>query len=236
MHNPSLFDSTWVVEYLSQTPMNPSIDEASLLDSLRAGDEAAFTWLVGQYHPSLVRLANLFVRDDAIAEELAQETWLAVLRGLDHFEGRSSLKTWIFTILTNKAKSRGQREKRTVSFTSLEEELHASRPPTVDPERFNASAAEGDLHHWIWPTRPASWAGIPEETLLSQETLKLISQTIEALPKNQRIVITLRDIQELSTDQVCNILDISETNQRVLLHRARAKVRQVLEDYLKSEI
>jgi RNA polymerase sigma-70 factor (ECF subfamily) len=215
--------------------MNSSIDEASLLNSLRAGDESTFTWLVEKYHPSLVRLARLFVREETIAEELAQETWLAVLQGLNHFERRSSFKTWIFTILTNKAKTRGQREKRTVPLTDLEEELHASRQPTVDPERFNASSAAGDLNHWVWGTRPASWAGIPEESLLSQETMNLISQIIDGLPENQRIVITLRDIQELSTDEVCNVLGISETNQRVLLHRARAKVRQALEDYLQLE-
>jgi RNA polymerase sigma-70 factor, ECF subfamily len=212
------------------------MDEASVLDSLRAGDEAAFTWLVGRYHPSLVRLARLFVQDETISEELAQETWLAVLQGLNHFEGRSSLKTWIFTILTNKAKTRGQREKRLVSLTDLEEELHASGQPTVDPERFNSSAAQSDLNHWVMQTRPASWVGIPEESLLSQETMDLIRGVIDGLPENQRLVITLRDIQELSTDEVCNVLEISETNQRVLLHRARAKVRQVLEDYLQPEV
>ena len=215
--------------------MNPSMDEASVLDSLRAGEEAAFTWLVDQYHPSLVRLARLFVQDETVAEELAQETWLALLQGLDRFEGRSSLKTWIFTILTNKAKTRGQREKRTVSLSDLEAELHAATQPTVDPERFNLTQAQGDRHHWVWPTRPASWTAIPEETLLSQETMGLIRQAIDGLPENQRLVITLRDIQEFSTEEVCNVLGISETNQRVLLHRARAKVRQALEAYLQTE-
>ena len=215
--------------------MNPSLDEAAFLNSLRARDEAAFTRLVEQFHPSLLRLARLFVQDETIAEELAQETWLAVLQGLNHFEGRSSLKTWIFTILTNKAKTRGQREKRTVSFTKLEEELHASGQPTVDPERFNLTPAQGDVNHWVWVTRPASWAGMPEESLLSQETMNLISQIIDGLPESQRIVITLRDIQELSSDEVCNVLGISETNQRVLLHRARTKVRQALEDYLQQK-
>ena len=211
------------------------MDEAVLLDSLRAGDEAAFTWLVEHYHTSLVHLARLFVRDETFAEELAQETWLAVLQGLNHFESRSSLKTWIFTILTNKAKTRGQREKRTISLTSLEDELHASGRPTVDPERFNDSSAVGDVNHWVWGTRPASWAGVPEESLLSQETMDMIRRVIDVLPENQRRVITLRDIQELSTDEVCNILGISETNQRVLLHRARARVRQALEAYLQPE-
>lgn len=212
------------------------MDEVSVLDSLRAGDEAAFTWLVEQYHPSLVRLARLFVQDETISEELAQETWLAVLQGLNHFEGRSSLKTWIFTILTNKAKTRGQREKRIVSLTVLEEELHASRQPTVHSERFNASSADKLPGHWAAGAGPVSWAGIPEEMFVSQETMNLISQTIDSLPENQRLVVTLRDIHELSTDEVCNVLGISETNQRVLLHRARAKVRQALEAYLQAEM
>ena len=212
--------------------MNPSMDEASLLGALRAGEEAAFTWLVEQYHSSLVRLAGLFVEEESVAEELAQETWLAVLRGLDHFEGRSSLKTWIFTILTNKAKTRGQRERRTLSLTDLEQELHASGQPAVDPERFNASGPEGDVNHWVWGTRPASWAGIPEDSLLSQEVMDLIRRTIDTLPENQRTVITLRDVHELPADEVCNVLGVSESNQRVLLHRARARVRQALEGYL----
>ena len=212
------------------------MEEASLLDNLRAGEEAAFTQLVESYHPSLVRLARLFVQDETIAEELAQETWLAVLRGLNHFEGRSSLKTWIFTILTNKAKTRGQREKRTLSLTDLEEELHAAGQTAVDPERFNASGPAGDINHWVWGTRPASWAGIPEESLLSQEVMDLIHRTIEALPENQRTVITLRDVQELPADEVCNVLGVSESNQRVLLHRARSRVRQVLEGYLQASL
>ena len=120
-------------------------------------------------------------------------------------------------------------------YYDLEEELHASGQPTVDPERFNLTPAQGDVNHWVWATRPASWAGMPEESLLSQETMNLISQIIDGLPESQRIVITLRDIQELSSDEVCNVLGISETNQRVLLHRARTKVRQALEDYLQQK-
>ena len=211
--------------------MDAKPDEASLLNSLRARDEAAFTQLVEMYHASLVRLARIFVHDTTIAEEVAQETWLAVLRGLDRFEGRSSLKTWLFTILTNKAKTRGQRENRTLTNTDLE--VAASDSPTVDPGRFNDPNTEKWPNHWADP--PVSWAGIPEETLLSQETIQLIREAIDALPETQRIVITLRDMHELSSDEVCNVLGVSETNQRVLLHRARAKVRQALEDYLQPE-
>ena len=211
--------------------MDAKPDEASLLNSLRARDEAAFTQLVEMYHASLVRLARIFVHDTTIAEEVAQETWLAVLRGLDRFEGRSSLKTWLFTILTNKAKTRGQRENRTLTNTDLE--VAASDSPTVDPGRFNDPNTEKWPNHWADP--PVSWAGIPEETLLSQETIQLIREAIDALPETQRIVITLRDMHELSSGEVCNVLGVSETNQRVLLHRARAKVRQALEDYLQPE-
>jgi RNA polymerase sigma-70 factor (ECF subfamily) len=209
------------------------MDEVSLLNSLRAGDEAAFIQLVELYHPTLMRLAGLFVRDQAVAEELAQETWLAVLQGLSRFEARSSLKTWIFTILTNKAKTRGQREKRSIPFSDLEET--ASDSSTVDSDRFNPANAERSPNHWAADSKPGSWAGIPEDLLLSQEVTDLIRQTITALPENQRMVITLRDIHELSSTEVCNVLNISETNQRVLLHRARAGVRQALERYLQSE-
>jgi len=213
--------------------MHTSEVEASLINSLRAGDESAFTWLVEQYHTALVRLAHLFVRDSSIAEELAQETWLAVLQGLNNFEGRSSLKTWIFTILTNKAKTRSRREQRSIVFSDLEH--GTSDSPTVDPERFNPPTADRSPNHWMAESKPGSWAGIPEDLLVSQEVMNLIGQAVAALPENQRIVITLRDLYDLSSDEVCNILTISETNQRVLLHRARARVRQSLEKYFQPE-
>jgi len=205
-------------------------DESSLLTLLRQRDEMAFRQLVEQYHTSLVRLARLFVQDERVAEELSQETWLAVLQGVDHFEGRSSLKTWIFTILTNKAKTRGRRENRSFVFSDFEEAVLEG--PTVAPERFKDASPAGGGH---WAVAPDSWAEIPEKKIVSEETLSLIRKTIEGLPDNQRAVITLHDIEDLSTQEICNILDISETNQRVLLHRARARVRQALEDYLRLE-
>ena len=211
--------------------MKTITDEASLLDTLRAGDETAFTSLVEEYHPSLVRLARLHVRDKAIAEELAQDTWLAVLKGLSSFEGRSSLKTWIFTILTNKAKTRGQREKRSLAFSEIEDA--ASDSATVDPDRFVEDSTDVSFNHW--KVDPAPWAGIPEEELLAHETMDIIRRTISELPESQNTVITLRDREELSSQEICNVLGISETNQRVLLHRARAKVRQALENYLQLE-
>ena len=156
---------------------------------------------------------------------------MAVLQGMDRFESRSSLKTWIFTILTNKAKTRSRRENRSFVFSDFEETDFDS--PAVPPERFkDASAGEWANH---WAVEPVSWVGIPEETVLSGETFQLIRQTIDELPENQRAVITLRDIEELSSQEICNILGISESNQRVLLHRARARVRQALEDYLQPE-
>jgi len=207
------------------------IDEVSLLESLRGGDESAFSWLVQQYHNSMMRLALLYVQDNGLAEEVAQETWVAVLKGLNRFEGRSSIKTWIFTILTNQAKTRGRREKRTVSFSELEEALE--NKPTVDPKRFKPSNSAASADHWF--VNPSSWKDIPEEAFLSQEMLHMVWDTVSTLPENQRVVITLRDMEGFSSNEVCNILGISETNHRVLLHRARAKVRSVLEDYLNSE-
>jgi len=206
-------------------------DELTLVNLLRQRDETAFTQLVEKYHSSLVRLARLFVQDDAVAEELSQETWLAVLQGVDQFEGRSSLKTWIFTILTNKAKTRSRRENRSLVFSDFEET--DSDSPTLSPERFKDASAGKSAGHWA--DAPASWEAIPEDVLLSGEIMALIRQTINKLPENLRAVITLRDMEEFSTQEICNILGISETNQRVLLHRARAQVRAVLEVYLRLE-
>lgn len=206
-------------------------DELALLQALLAGDETAFTTLVEQYHASLIRIANLFVKDIATAEEVAQETWLAVLQGLQKFEGRSSLKTWIFSILTNKARTRGQRDKRIVPFSDME--TSASDSPTVDPVRFNPASADEYPNHWA--TDPQSWDDLPETRLLSQEIMNVLQQAIASLPENQSAVVTLRDVHEIPSHEVCNILGISETNQRVLLHRARARLRQALEDHLKLD-
>jgi RNA polymerase sigma-70 factor (ECF subfamily) len=197
--------------------------EASLIAGLRAGDEAAFRSLVQMYHALLVRVARMYVSTEAVAEEVAQETWLAVFEGIDRFEGRSSLKTWLFRILTNRAKTRGIREGRSLPFSSLEPE-----EPAVDPDRFH-----GGDHNW-----PGHWAappsGFPEERLLAAETRAVVEDAIAKLPPTQRAVISLRDVEGWSADEVCNALTVSETNQRVLLHRARSAVRSALERYLEE--
>jgi RNA polymerase sigma-70 factor, ECF subfamily len=199
--------------------------EEELVAALRAGDEGAFAALVDRYHASLVRLARMYVRDRAVAEEVAQETWLAVLNGIDRFEARSSLKTWLFRILSNRAKTRGQREARSVPFSSIGD----PDEPAVDPDRFRP---EGEQYAGGWKQFPQPWEGDPEERLLAGEARALILRTIEQLPANQRAVITLRDIEGFDADDVCNVLELSDTNQRVLLHRARARVRRALEHYL----
>jgi RNA polymerase sigma-70 factor (ECF subfamily) len=200
--------------------------EAQLLEALRAGDEDAFRALVREYQPSLVRVARIYVPTQAAAEEVAQETWLGVLNGLSRFEGRSSLRTWIFRILTNIAKTRAVRDGRTLPFSALSD---PGRVPeaAVDADRFL------DLEHPRWPghwaLRPEAW---PEDALIAAETRERLADAIEALPPAQRAVISLRDIEGWSSEEVRNALDLSETNQRVLLHRARSKVRAALESYL----
>jgi len=206
------------------------VEELNLIEALRAGDERAFERLVAEYHASMLRLALSFVRNRAVAEEVVQETWLGVLNGLDRFEGRSSLKTWIFRILTNRAKTRGEREGRTVPFSSLAEP--GEEGPSVEPERFS-----GPDHRWAghWAAYPERWETVPERKLLSSEARTRIDDAIAGLPPSQRAVITLRDVTGLTSEEVCNVLELSETNQRVLLHRARSKVRAVLEDYFKED-
>ena len=207
---------------------NRAADDRELIEALLAGEEKAFVMLVDMYGPAMLRLAQMYVRTRAVAEEVVQEAWLGVLNGLKRFEGRSSLKTWIFRILTNVAKTRGEREGRSVPFSSLGEGEDANAP-AVDPDRFFPPNHEAG---GAWQYPPRSIGDVPEERLLSQETLAVIDKAIDELPSAQRAVITMRDTQGLSSDEVCNVLDLTETNQRVLLHRARSKVRRALERYL----
>jgi RNA polymerase sigma-70 factor (ECF subfamily) len=207
----------------------PADEDARLVQALRRGDEDAFMTLLGQFHSSLVRVAMTYVQSRAVAEEVAQETWLGVIRGIDRFEGRSSLKTWIFRILTNTAKTRAVRDGRSVPFSSLGPELDEGAAPAVDPDRFLGPEHPRFPGHWASP--PSSWSVVPEQQLLSEETLGEIHRAIESLAPVQREVITLRDVEGWSAEEVCDLLELSEANQRVLLHRARSKVRAVLEEY-----
>jgi RNA polymerase sigma-70 factor, ECF subfamily len=196
------------------------------LDALRSGDEEAFKALVRRHQAAMVRVAQIYVSRRDIAEEVVQEAWLGALRGLDRFEGRSSLKTWLFRIVTNLAKTRAVREGRTIPFSALRSPESVPEP-AVDPERFRAPEDPRWPGHWA--SKPMEW---PERRLLEQESLARIEEAIEALPDSQRAVISLRDVEGWSSDEVCNALELSETNQRVLLHRARSKVRRALERYL----
>jgi RNA polymerase sigma-70 factor, ECF subfamily len=208
-------------------------DESELIDALRRRDEAAFLTLVRRYNPSLLRLARVYVGSQAVAEEVAQDAWLGVLQGIERFQARSSFKTWLFRILVNRAKTRGERERRSVPFSALGEGGGGDEPfePAVDPARFRGPDDAVAPFHWSQPPRP--WGGdSPEEQLLAAEMLGLIAQAIAALPPRQRAVITLRDVEGLSSEEVCNVLELSDTNQRVLLHRARSHVRAALERHL----
>jgi RNA polymerase sigma-70 factor (ECF subfamily) len=196
--------------------------DAALLCALRSGDESAFQALVRRYHGAMLRVAASHVRSSAVAEEVVQDAWLAVVEGLSRFEGRSSFRTWLFTIVANRAKTRGVREARTVPFSALARD-DGEGDTTVDADRF------GEDGHWTEP--PAEWRD-PEQRLRSLEGFALAKKAIEALPAAQRAVITLRDVEGLSSEEVCTALDLSDGNQRVLLHRARAKVRAALESQL----
>jgi RNA polymerase sigma-70 factor (ECF subfamily) len=210
-----------------------SSGDAELVRRLLAGDEAAFMSLVDMYQGPMVRLARNYVPSRDVAEEVVQETWLAVLTGLPKFEGRSSLKTWIFRILVNRAITRGTRERRAVPFSALFDAGADAFEPAVDPDRFRGPDDRTAPHGWSSP--PSPWDEIPEQQLDSKETLERVAAAIETLPPAQREVITMRDVDGFTSQEVCAVLGITEVNQRVLLHRARSKVRRVLAEYLTGE-
>ena len=207
-------------------PTERSEDQRTL-GALRAGDEKAFLIVVQRLHPGMLRVASAFVSSRAVAEEVVQDAWLGVLKGLEQFEGRSSLRHWIFGILTNCARSRGVREARSVPLSSLE--VEGDDGPAVDPSRFRPP----DDSHWPghWSAPPAAWA---DEQIAQREAVLAAERAIEALPASQRAVITLRDVEECDSKEVCEMLGISEANQRVLLHRARSKVRAALEQHFQA--
>ena len=204
-------------------------DDHELVQRLREGEESAFVELIDRYGATMLRVAQMYVRDRASAEEVVQETWLAVLNGIDRFEERSSLKTWLFRILTNRAKTRGQRDGRMVPFSAL---AGASEEPdpSVDADRF---LGPDSPHPGAWAAPPVAW---PQEKLLEKETLGVIEMAIDELPEAQRDVILLRDIDGWTPMEVSDALGITDGNQRVLLHRARSRVRAALETYLNPEI
>jgi RNA polymerase sigma-70 factor, ECF subfamily len=205
-----------------------STDDLELLVRLRRGEEAAFSQLVVRLHGSMVRLAMVYVGNLAVAEEVAQDAWVGVLAQLDRFEGRSSLRTWVLRIVANRARTRAVRERRTLPFSSLDG-LDEPGRPAVEPDRFLPAG-----HRWAghWASPPRSWHGVPEERLLSAETRAEVGRAVALLAPAQRAVITLRDVEGLSAAETCELLGLTEGNQRVLLHRARSKVRRALERYL----
>ena len=207
--------------------------DADFIDRLRGGDEAAFVSLVNAYSASLRRLALAFVPDDAVAEEVVQETWLAVLTGLARFEGRSSVKTWIFKILANRAKTRAIRERRTINFSELEDPFEPDEP-AVDPARFLPVSHPTWPGHWASPLD--SWSASAEDAVVGREMMGVLHRELDRLPESQRVVVALRDVQGWPAAEVCEVLGLSEANQRVLLHRGRSRLRGVLENYFKDNV
>jgi RNA polymerase sigma-70 factor (ECF subfamily) len=204
--------------------VEPTFD--SELEALKAGDEAAFQSLIQRYHGPMLRLAMAYVRDRGVAEDVVQESWLTCLRSLDRFEGRSSLKTWIFGIVMNVARARRRKESRILPFASFwSRDDSDRRRPTVDQSRFGSDG--------MWQTRPHGWDNLPESKVLGDETLQRVKAAIEVLPPKQREVIVLRDVAGLAAGEVSGLLGISAANERVRLHRARAAVRKMLEEYLR---
>jgi RNA polymerase sigma-70 factor (ECF subfamily) len=208
------------------------IDDPLLLERLRQGDEETFVSLVQRYHGPMLRLVMIYIPNRFLAEEVVQEAWLGVLQSLKNFEGRSSLKTWIFRILTNRMKTRLQREGRSAPFSSFSNmDDEASEVEGGDPDWFLPPGSSMVPGRGLWISLPPNWNDIPEEHLLSQETQACISNAINALSPQQRQVILLRDLAGWGAQEVCDVLTMSEGNQRVLLHRARSHVRHALEDY-----
>jgi RNA polymerase sigma-70 factor, ECF subfamily len=208
--------------------MTTIADDDAVVAALRAGDDAAFARLVDRHAPSMLRVARGYVQTHEMAEDVVQETWIALLKGIDKFEGRSSLRTWLFTVLINIAKTRGIRERKQV-----EVQLKAFIGDTVDPARFRPAGDEWP-GHWKPNEVPAPFPETPEGSLLGNELTAVALRGLDGLPERQRVVVTMRDVLGLDSDEVCKLLDISVANQRVLLHRGRAAVRQVLEDYLRG--
>ena len=205
---------------------SPATEDRTRLDAIRAGDQSAFAGLVDELSPSMLGVAIKYVRSRAVAEEVVQETWLGVIKGLERFQGRSSLRSWVFAILRNVAISRAEREQRTVPVSALGSPFDDWQE--LDEDRF--FGADHDRYPGHWALGPTQWP-LPEEGLLADETKRIIGDAINELPANQRAVITLRDVEGWESEEVCEVLEISAGNQRVLLHRARTQVRAAIETY-----
>jgi RNA polymerase sigma-70 factor (ECF subfamily) len=198
--------------------------DVAVVAALRAGDESVFAALVDSWSPAMLRLARMHVATREAAQDVVQETWIAALRGIDRFEGRSALRTWVFRILLNIARTTGVKEHRTVPFSTA---FGDETGPTVDPVRFQGA---GERFPGGWRQFPEPWS-TPEGLALAGEARAVIEHSVATLPERQRVVIELRDVHGYVADEVCDLLDVSPGNQRVLLHRARAAVRRDLERY-----
>ncbi len=209
-----------------------SEEDDELVARLRGGDEAAFRDLLDRFDAPLRRAARTYVATDAAADEVVQDVWVSVLRGIDRFEQRSSLKTWIYRILMNIARTRGTRDKRSIPFASLGSDGEDGDTATFSPERFQDAHDDYPGH---WAAFPSRWHDLPEVRAVGRETLDVVRAALDRLPPNQQEVVRLRDVEGWTSAEVCNALDLSETNQRVLLHRGRAKLRAALESYFDAE-
>ena len=215
---------------MGSRPVAAGRDEEQLLSQLRQGDEEAFCTLVRRHTPSMTRVAMAFVSRRAVADEVVQETWLNVVRGLDGFEARSSLRTWIYAILGNCARRRAEQEQRLVPLSEIAADEASGDDAGVSRDRF----FERGRWAGMWSTAVTRWDDLPEERLMSRELRTTLLETIDALPRVQRAVITLRDIEGWSPEEVCNYLGVANGNQRILLHRARAAARSAIERYLEE--
>jgi RNA polymerase sigma-70 factor (ECF subfamily) len=217
------------ISYCEAQPADGDIcPDADLVTQLRAGDETAMAQLVDEWSPTMLRVARSFVDSPQSAEDVVQDTWLGMLGGLARFEGRSSLRTWAFSILVNRARTRGAREARTLAWSSLD-----SREGPMVEDKFAGSGGEHPSH-WTSIDVPSRWDTVPENVALSREVLHQLDRALSALPPRQRKVVTMRDVCGMTPDEVCATLNISPQNQRVLLHRARAVLREALADYYRG--
>jgi len=224
---PSSSSQSLPVAEPAEPAVATQIAERRVVRALRAGDDRAFERLVERHGPAMRRIARGFVASDAVADEVVQETWVAVLAGIDRFEQRSSLRTWIFQILVNRAKTQGARDRRTVPLSALDAREEG---PVVAPHRFFGPGAERP-GQWSVPPRP--WQQ-PDRRVLSLEARAHLRAALELLPSRQRLVVTMRDVEGMSAGEVCDLLDVSPENQRVLLHRGRSQLRGVLESYVEA--